>query len=98
MPQEPQDTAPKITRIEARVNPETQTLLKRAADLQGRSLSDFVVSAARVAALETIETMESIKLSRDAQALFVQLLLDPPEPNDALRRAVQAHEELIGPV
>ena len=98
MPQEPQHTAPKITRIEARVNPETQRLLKRAADLQGRSLSDFVVSAARVAALETIETMESIKLSRDVQALFVQLLLDPPEPNDALRRAVQAHEELIDPV
>ena len=98
MPQAPLDTASKTTRIEARVNPETQTLLKRAADLQGRSLSDFVVSAARAAALETIETMETIQLTHDAQALFVQLLLDPPEPNDALRRAVCAHEDLIGPL
>ena len=98
MPQAPPDTAPKTTRIEARVNPETRALLKRAADLQGRSLSDFVVSVARAAALQTIETMETIQLSHDAQALFVQLLLDPPEPNDALRHAVRTHEELIGPV
>ena len=32
-------------RLEARISPELSTLLKRAADLQGRSVTDFVVGA-----------------------------------------------------
>jgi uncharacterized protein (DUF1778 family) len=42
------------TRLEARIDTDTQSLLKRAAELQGRSLTDFVVGAAREAALSTI--------------------------------------------
>lgn len=96
MQHQPRDTAGKTSRIEARVNSETRTLLKRAAELQGRSMSDFVVNAAREAALETIEAMETIRLSREAQAVFAKLLLDPPEPSDALKRAARDHEALIG--
>jgi uncharacterized protein (DUF1778 family) len=91
------ETTNRTARIEARVNPETQTLLKRAAELQGRSLSDFVISAARDAALETIADMETVRLSRAAQAVFVDSLLNPPEPAAALRRAVERNEALIEP-
>lgn len=84
-------------RLEARLDPETQALLKRAADLQGRSLSDFVVGAAREAALSTIAEMETIRLSRQAQSVFVAALLEPPKPNAALKRAARRHGQLLDP-
>ena len=87
---------PKTNRIEARVDPETQALLKRAAELQGRSLSDFVVSAARDAALETIAARETLQLSCEAQAMFVSRLLEPGPPRPALKRAADHHARLIG--
>lgn len=37
-------------RLEARVSPDALAVVKRAAELQGRSVSDFVVVAAREAA------------------------------------------------
>ncbi len=42
MPQEANRTA----RIEARIAPEALSVVKQAAELQGRSLSDFIVAAA----------------------------------------------------
>jgi uncharacterized protein (DUF1778 family) len=38
----------------ARSSPDVHALLKRAAEIEGRSLSDFVVTAARQAAEKTI--------------------------------------------
>jgi hypothetical protein len=39
---------------------------------------------------------ETIQLSAEDQRLFVETLLNPPEPSDALRRAAQKHRELFG--
>jgi uncharacterized protein (DUF1778 family) len=85
-------------RFEARLDQATQSLLKHAAELQGRSLSDFVVGAAREAALSTIAEMETIRLSREAQGTFVSALLEPPKANAALKRAAKRHGQLIEPV
>ena len=46
----------KNARLEARLTPDIHALLKRAAEIQGRSVSDFVVSAARRAAMKTMST------------------------------------------
>ncbi|ODN72013.1 DUF1778 domain-containing protein [Methylobrevis pamukkalensis] len=85
----------RTARIEARIAPETLAIVKRAAEMEGRSVSDFIVSAAQDAARRTIEDHAVIRLSVEDQARFVDLLLDPPEPSDALRRAKEAHEALI---
>ena len=45
----------RTTRIEARISPDALAVVKRAAEIEGRSLSDFVVAAAREAANRTIE-------------------------------------------
>ena len=82
--------------IEARITPEGLALVKRAAELQGRSLSDFVVAAAQEAAHRTIEETHLIRLSADDQARFVDLLLDPPPIVPALERAKEAHTRLFG--
>ncbi len=88
----------KQARLEARINPEIHALLKRAAEIQGRTLSDFVVSAARTAALETIEQAGVIHLSLDDQQRFAAELIDPSPLAPAMERAIERHEKLIGPV
>ncbi len=57
------DKAATTARLEARLPANIYALLKRAAELQGRSLTDFVVSAAHDAAVRAIEEAEIIRLS-----------------------------------
>jgi uncharacterized protein (DUF1778 family) len=83
-------------RLEARLPNEVLARLKRAAELQGRSLTDFVVAAADEAACRTIEQTEVIHLSVEDQRQIVEALLNPPEPTPALIRAVKRYRELTG--
>lgn len=73
-------------------------MLKHAADLQGRTLSDFVVSAAQDAARRTIEEAEIIRLSLTDQRRFAEALINPPELTPSMERAFERHRRLIGPV
>lgn len=74
-------------RVEARVTPEQKKLLERAAALEGRTVTDFVLSSAQAAAAETISRHELLELTPDDQEAFVAALLKPPQPNEALRAA-----------
>jgi uncharacterized protein (DUF1778 family) len=85
----------RTARVEARIAPEALAIVRRAAEIQGRSISDFVVAAAQEAARKTVAYVEIIRLSREAQERFVSLLLDPPPPSAALRRALKRHKSLI---
>ena len=87
----------RTTRIEARISPDALAVVKRAAEIEGRSVSDFVVAAAQEAANRTIEETHLIRLSADEQRRFVDLLLNPPDAVPALERAKQAHARLIRP-
>lgn len=87
----------KQARLEARVPPEVHALLKRAAEIEGRTLTDFVVSAASAAARRTIEDVEILRLSQEGQKAFVQALLDPPQPAPAMERAFKNRKALISP-
>jgi uncharacterized protein (DUF1778 family) len=91
-------TSIRSTRLEARISPDALSVLKRAAEIQGRSLSDFVVAAAQEAAEKTIAETQIIRLSVADQRQIAEALLDPPEPADALKRARQAHRKLISNV
>ena len=82
-------------RFEARITADVQRQLKRAAQLEGRSLTDFVMSAALEAAQRTIERTEAILVSVEDHARLMEALRDPPEPTRALRDAFKAHRELI---
>jgi uncharacterized protein (DUF1778 family) len=78
-------------RLEARLPASVYATLKRAAELKGRSLSDFVVNAAHDAAQRAIEEDTIIRLSADDQRRFAEALINPPEPSAALKRAKRAH-------
>jgi uncharacterized protein (DUF1778 family) len=91
MPSEPNRTA----RLEARITPEALSVVRRAAELQGRSVSDFVVAAAQDAANRTIEETLIVRLSIEDQRAFAEAILNPPPPSAALIRAARAHRSLI---
>jgi uncharacterized protein (DUF1778 family) len=90
-PEPPRRTA----RIEARIAPDALKVVKRAAEIQGRSVSDFVVAAAQEAANRTIEETQIIRLSVEDQRAFAEAILNPPVPTPALRRAFRRHRDLI---
>ena len=76
----------RTSRIEARIAPDVLALVRRAAEILGRSVSDFVVVAAQEAAHRTIEETHLIRLSVEAQQRFADCLLKPPKPSPALAR------------
>ena len=84
------------SRLEARISPLALALVRRAAEIEGRSVSDFVVAAAQDAARKTIAQTEIIRLSRAAQQKFASLLHDPPAPTAGLKKAFRRHRRLIG--
>src|ERR1700723_1845199 len=89
------DGSTRSARIEARIAPDALAVVKRAAEIQGRSISDFVVAAAQEAARKTIEETQLVRLSLEDQIAFAEAISTPPEPNDALRRAKDAHRRLL---
>jgi uncharacterized protein (DUF1778 family) len=85
----------RTARVEARIAPDGLAIIRRAAEIQGRSVSDFMVAAAQEAARKTVAEVELIHLSREATEQFAALLLTPPPPADALLRALKRHRSLI---
>lgn len=91
-------TAPpaRVERLEARISPVQKTLFQRAARLQGRTLTDFVVSSVQDAAIRTVNEMQIIRLSaRDSRA-FADALLRPRAPNARLRAAARRYLDTFG--
>ena len=86
-----------VARLEARISPDVHALIKRAAELQGRSMTDFVVSTAQEAAQRVIEQNEVMRLSLADQQCFADALISPPEPNQALKKAFHRREKLLRP-
>ena len=83
-----------IARVEVRTTPAVQDKIKRAAEIQGRTITDFVISAAESAAQKAIEDAYVIRLSIEDQNAFTDALLSPPKPSEALSRAFARHSEL----
>lgn len=82
-------------RLEARISTDLHALLKRAAEIQGRTMTDFVVAAVQDAAQRVIEQSEVIRLTLADQACFAQALLSPPPPAPALKRAFTRRSKLL---
>lgn len=82
--------------LEARLPHDVMTRLKRAAEIQGRTLTDFVVAAADEAACRVIEQAEIVRLSIEGQRQIAAAILDPPPPSPALKRAAKRYRDLSG--
>lgn len=87
----------RTARIDARIAPDVLAVVRRAAEIQGRSVSDFAVAAAQDAAYKTIAEAHIIRLSVQDQQRFAELLFDPPALAPAMARARKVHTRLIRP-
>lgn len=83
-------------RLEARVTADQKSLIERAAALQGRTVTDFVLSSVQEAARRAIEEHQRLDLSvRDSEA-FVEALINPQPVNDRLRETVRRYRQASG--
>lgn len=82
-------------RLEARISTDLHAMLKRASELQGRTMTDFVIAAVQEAAQNAITDAEVIRLSLADQECFAQALLSPPKANPALKRAFARRRKLL---
>lgn len=86
----------KEERLEARVSAEAKALCQEAASLEGRSLTDFIVSSAVETARRVLRDRALIELSQRDRNAFVESLLNPPLPGQRLQQAARRYERVFG--
>lgn len=82
-------------RLEARISIQQKRLFQRAADLQGGTLTEFVVSTLQAAATRVIQDHEMMTLTEKDREIFVSALLSPSTPRGRLKKAVTRYEKLM---
>jgi len=87
--------AARTARLEARIRPELRALIQRAADLEGRKVTDFVTAALKSAAERAIAESQVMRLAAADQLRFARALIAPPAPTPALKRAFARRRALI---
>lgn len=86
---------PNFERLEARLSNEKKSFLKHAADLVGRSLTDFVVNSAYEAATKVIKEHQQIKLSLKDSDTLIKALENSPSPSATLISAAKKYKKDI---
>ena len=82
----------KTTRFEARITEEQKALFLQAAALGGHhTLSDFIVTSAQEKAIALVREHEILQLFGQDRSIFIDALLNPPAPNQKLRKAAQKY-------
>jgi uncharacterized protein (DUF1778 family) len=75
-------------RIDVRISREQKELIKYAAELSGfKSLSEFIVFHIQAQANKIIKDNNTILHTIEDKKIFLEALLNPPAPNDALKQA-----------
>jgi uncharacterized protein (DUF1778 family) len=81
--------------VNARLKPEMKSRIERAAVLSGMSLTEFALEAMRDMADEVLEKDRITRLSDRDRDVFLKMLDDVSEPNEALKKAAASHRRLI---
>jgi uncharacterized protein (DUF1778 family) len=82
-------------RMDFRLDPDHKALIERAAAYRGETVTGYAISTLVREAQQVIREHEVITLSGRDGNTFLELLANPPEPTESLRRAARRHEELI---
>ena len=75
--------------LNLRIKPDERGLIDRAAELTGKTRTDFVLEAARRAAVDALTQRTLFSVDAETYAKFVAALDAPPRPNDKLVRTMQ---------
>lgn len=80
-------------RLDFRVSPDHKSLIERAAQAMGQTVSSFATSVLLRASEEVIERETNRVLSERDAELFLGLLSCDAEPNEALKVAADRYKE-----
>jgi uncharacterized protein (DUF1778 family) len=80
-------------RLEARISADKKKLLRNAAELSGRTLTDFVINSAYEAAIRVIQEYQQLHLTAIDRDVFIQALLAPPKASNNLLKAVDHYKQ-----
>ena len=83
-------TKPRRDTLNLRIPPAERMLIDRAASSAGKTRTDFILEAARRAAEETLLDRALLLVGPEAYAEFVKRLDAPAQPNERLRKTMQA--------
>ncbi len=87
-------TLTKRERLEARVSSVQKRLINKAASLQGRSVTDFMVSTLDKEARKIVHDFEALEFSLKEKEAFASALEAPPMPTEKLIMAFERLEQL----
>ncbi len=76
--------------LNIRIKPEERGLIDRAARASGKTRTGFILDAARRAAENTLLEQTLIRVGPDSFNAFLARLDAPPQPNEQLRKTMQA--------
>ena len=79
-----------------RPNADAHERLSHAATWRGQTLSAFVLGAAMREADAVLTTRDRIELTQDDASMVLDLLDNPPQPNEAMKDALKRHAETVG--
>lgn len=83
-------------RIDVRISKEQKELIKHASELRGfKSLSEFIVYCANAEATKIIMESDLVLRSIEDKKLFFDALLNPPAPNENLKKAQEKYQKFI---
>lgn len=83
-------------RLEVRVAEGEKAAIERAAALSGSSTTDFVRSTMLAASEQAVRAHETLALTSEGAAAFVEAITNPPEPNENLRALARKAREIPG--
>lgn len=87
----------KSARLEARLSTRHLSLIHHAAALRGQSVTDFVVAASLAEAQKIIAENGILEVAVADQRRFADALLKPKAPTRGMKKAAQAHRQLVEP-
>jgi len=86
---------PATERLEARVPLPIKSLIDRAAALEGRSITDYVIATLERHAEKVVHEHEILQLSTADSHAFARAMISPPKPNRKLRGILAAHAKAV---
>jgi len=86
-----------MARFDTRIPLKQKELFEYAASLGGfRTLTEFIIYATKLQADEIVEKHNAILASEKDKEVFFNALINPPAPNNSLKKAFKQHKEAIG--
>jgi len=82
-------------RIEFRPTTDQKQLFERAAALQGRTLTEFLIASAEESANQTLRDYEALEIRGEAREKFLSALIHPPAPNAKLRALAKRYAKNV---